>query len=176
MANHKSAIKRTRSDYTKNQHNKYIHKTTRNAIKKLQTGEVPVNAAELSKVFSLIDKLVKGNVIHKNKAANLKSKLSKLNINSSTAQDIENNKKAKKVKISVKKTKSPVEETPVEKTPVVETPVEETPVVETPVEETPVEETPVEETPVEETPIEGTPVEKAPIEDKAINTDSTEKE
>ena len=77
MANHKSAIKRTRSDYTKNQQNKYLHKTVRNAIKKLQTEKKSVNKTDLSKVFSLIDKLVKSNIIHKNKAANLKSKLSK---------------------------------------------------------------------------------------------------
>ena len=62
MANHKSAIKRTRSDYTKNQHNKYLHKTTRNAIKKLKTGQVAVNSDEISKVFSLIDKLIKNNM------------------------------------------------------------------------------------------------------------------
>ena len=77
MANHKSAIKRTRSDYTKNQHNKYLHKTTRNAIKKLITGESSVSLTEISKVFSLIDKLVKSNVIHKNKAARHKSRLNK---------------------------------------------------------------------------------------------------
>ena len=80
MANHKSAIKRTRSDYTKNQQNKYLHKTVRNAIKKLQTEKKSVNKTDLSKVFSLIDKLVKSNIIHKNKAANLKSKLSQLEI------------------------------------------------------------------------------------------------
>ena len=129
MANHKSAIKRTRSDYTKNQNNKYIHKTTRNAIKKLITGEVPVNTAELSKVFSLIDKLVKSNIIHKNKAANLKSKLSRLELNESTKETQKKNKKSKAVKKTTKKTElKSIEEAPVEEAPVEEAPVEEAPV------------------------------------------------
>ncbi len=79
MANHKSAIKRIKSDTTKNMHNKYVHKTTRNAIKKLKTSSNS-NSDDRSKVFSMIDKLVKKNIIHKNKAANLKSKLSQLEI------------------------------------------------------------------------------------------------
>ena len=130
MANHKSAIKRTRSDYTKNQHNKYLHKTTRNAIKKLITGQSSVSLTEISKVFSLIDKLVKSNVIHKNKAANLKSKLSKLISSSDKEQD--KNKKSKKEKVVVSNNKpelkSEVEEAPVEEAPVEEAPVEEAPV------------------------------------------------
>tara|TARA_S200000501_G_scaffold116027_1_gene108991 strand:- start:230 stop:646 length:417 start_codon:yes stop_codon:yes gene_type:complete len=127
MANHKSAIKRTRSDYTKNQHNKYLHKTTRNAIKKLITGQVSANLTEISKVFSLIDKLVKSNVIHKNKAANLKSKLSKLIAGSDKEQA--KNKKSKKEKVVASnnnsEVKSEVEEAPVEEAPVEEAPVEE---------------------------------------------------
>ena len=79
MANHKSAIKRIKSDATKNMHNKYVHKTTRNAIKKIQSSSKSTND-DRSKVFSMIDKLVKKNVIHKNKAANLKSKLSQLKL------------------------------------------------------------------------------------------------
>ena len=51
-------------------------------LKKIKTGEVCVSRDEFLKSFLMIDKLVKNNVIHKNKAANLKSKLSKLsNIN-----------------------------------------------------------------------------------------------
>ena len=96
MANHKSAIKRTRSDYTKNQHNKYLHKTTRNAIKKLKTGQVAVNSDEISKVFSLIDKLIKNNIIHKNKGANLKSKISKLEVNANDKANSINSKEEKK--------------------------------------------------------------------------------
>ena len=96
MANHKSAIKRTRSDNTKNQHNKYLHKTTRNAIKKLITGQVAVNSDEISKVFSLIDKLIKNNIIHKNKGANLKSKISKLEANANVEANGKSSKAAKK--------------------------------------------------------------------------------
>ena len=78
MANHKSAIKRIRSSETKKHRNKYQHKSTRSAIKKLE-GETKKAAANknLSKTVSMIDKLVKNNIIHKNKAANIKSKLVK---------------------------------------------------------------------------------------------------
>ena len=98
MANHKSAIKRTRSDYTKNQRNKYLHKTVRNAIKKIKNGDSSFSKDDLSKVISLIDKLVKGNVIHKNKAANLKSKLSKLsNTSTNSSEEKKNNTKKSSV-------------------------------------------------------------------------------
>ena len=78
MANHKSAIKRIRSSETKKLRNKYQHKSTRSTIKKLE-GETKKAAANknLSKTVSMIDKLVKNNIIHKNKAANIKSKLVK---------------------------------------------------------------------------------------------------
>lgn len=76
MANHKSAKKRIRSNEVKRVRNKYIHKTTRNAIRKLRATEEKKDAQEqLPKVISLIDRLAKKNVIHKNKAGNLKSKL-----------------------------------------------------------------------------------------------------
>ena len=79
MANHKSALKRIRSDETKKSLNKLQHKTTRNAIKKLKEAKSKNEIAKLyPSVISLIDKLAKKNVIHKNKASNLKSKLSKL--------------------------------------------------------------------------------------------------
>jgi len=123
MANHKSAIKRIRSDYTKNQRNKYLHKTVRNSIKKLKTGEITVNAKELSKVFSSIDKLVKNNIIHKNKAAHLKSQLTKLNIEGDKKSHVE-----KKTKSSSKKTKAKKETVSAKETPVEEAPVEEAPV------------------------------------------------
>ena len=78
MANHKSAIKRIRSNETKKLRNKYQHKSTRSAIKKLEgeTKKAPANKS-LPKTVSMIDKLVKNNIIHKNKAANIKSKLVK---------------------------------------------------------------------------------------------------
>ena len=78
MANHKSALKRIRSSETKRLRNKFQHKTTRNAIKNLRSAEKKKDAeAQLPLVVSMIDKLAKNNIIHKNKAANLKSKLTK---------------------------------------------------------------------------------------------------
>ena len=78
MANHKSAIKRIRQTKTRNVKNRLQHKTTRNAIKNLKETTSKKQAEKLfTNVTSLIDKLAKNNVIHKNKSANLKSKLSK---------------------------------------------------------------------------------------------------
>ena len=78
MANHKSALKRIRSNGAKGLLNKYQHKTTRNAVKDLRTTEDKTEAeGKLGNVISMLDKLAKNNIIHKNKAANLKSKLTK---------------------------------------------------------------------------------------------------
>ncbi|HLU85563.1 MAG TPA: 30S ribosomal protein S20 [Vicingaceae bacterium] len=78
MANHKSALKRIRQTATRTLRNKYQHKTTRNAVKNLRSTTDKKTAAEmLPKVASMLDKLAKKNIIHKNKAANLKSKLTK---------------------------------------------------------------------------------------------------
>ncbi len=78
MANHKSALKRIRSNESKRLRNKYQHKTTRNAIKKLRELTEKKDAETLfPTVVSMIDKLAKKNVIHANKAANLKSGLTK---------------------------------------------------------------------------------------------------
>ncbi len=78
MANHKSALKRVRSDEKKRDRNRYQHKTTRNAIREIRGEENKEEASKkLSSVFSMIDKLAKKNIIHKNKAANLKSSLAK---------------------------------------------------------------------------------------------------
>ena len=78
MANHKSAEKRIRANEAKRVRNKYQHKTTRTAIKKLRTTTVKTDAVTLLKeVSSMIDKLAKKNVIHWKKAANQKSKLSR---------------------------------------------------------------------------------------------------
>jgi len=78
MANHKSALKNIRSNETKRLRNKYQHKTTRNAIKELRDSEKKKDAEkQLPKVEAMIDKLAKNNIIHKNKASNLKSKLTK---------------------------------------------------------------------------------------------------
>ena len=79
MANHKSALKRIRQIKKRNLHNKYYAKTTRNAIASLRESEDKKEAsANLPKVISMIDKLAKRNIIHNNKASNLKSKLTKL--------------------------------------------------------------------------------------------------
>jgi small subunit ribosomal protein S20 len=78
MANHKSSIKRIRSNDAKRVTNRYQSKTMRNAVKDLRNDEVKTSASEkLPKVIAMVDKLAKKNVIHKNKAANLKSKLAK---------------------------------------------------------------------------------------------------
>jgi len=78
MANHKSAIKRIRSNDAKRTENRYYAKTTRTAIKTLRTSTTKKEAETLlPKVNSMVDKLAKKNVIHKNKAGNIKSKLAK---------------------------------------------------------------------------------------------------
>ena len=78
MANHKSAIKRIRSNDAKRTENRYYAKTTRTAVKQLRTATSKKDAeALLPKVSSMLDKLAKKNVIHKNKAGNIKSKLAK---------------------------------------------------------------------------------------------------
>jgi len=78
MANHKSALKRIRSNNKKRLRNRFQHKTARNAIRKLRS---VTNKKEANKQFpgvvSLVDKLAKKNIIHNNKAANLKAKLAK---------------------------------------------------------------------------------------------------
>jgi small subunit ribosomal protein S20 len=78
MANHKSSEKRIRSTETKKTENRYQAKTVRNAVKKLRglTDKEEVTK-DLPKVVSNLDKLAKKGVIHKNKAANLKSKMMK---------------------------------------------------------------------------------------------------
>ena len=78
MANHKSALKRIRQDEKRKLHNRYYHKTARNAVRNLRKLTDQKEAAEqYPKVVSMLDKLTKRNIIHKNKAANLKSKLQK---------------------------------------------------------------------------------------------------
>lgn len=78
MANHKSALKRIRANATKRLRNRYQAKTTRTFIKRLRAAEDKKTGLELlPKVVSMLDRLAKKNVIHKNKAANNKSKLTK---------------------------------------------------------------------------------------------------
>ncbi|NPA42835.1 MAG: 30S ribosomal protein S20 [Chlorobi bacterium] len=76
MAHHKSALKRIRQNKKRRLHNRFYHKVTRTNIKKLRATKDPEIAEKyLPKVVSMIDKLAKRHIIHKNKAANLKSKL-----------------------------------------------------------------------------------------------------
>ena len=76
MANHKSSLKRIRQDKVKTAHNKYYAKTMRNAVRKLRATTDREEAIALyPKVQKMLDKLAKHNIIHDNKAANLKSKL-----------------------------------------------------------------------------------------------------
>ncbi len=74
MANHQSAKKRARQDEKKRVHNKYYHKTARNAVRALRATTSKSEAeGMLSRVSSLLDRLAKRNIIHKKKAANIKS-------------------------------------------------------------------------------------------------------
>ena len=76
MANHKSSIKRIRQEEKRRLHNRYYAKTMRNAVKKLRATTDKAEAVALfPNVQKMLDKLAKRNIIHKNKAANLKSKL-----------------------------------------------------------------------------------------------------
>lgn len=79
MANHKSALKRIRSNEAKRLRNRYQHKTTRTFVKRLRNTTDKAEAQELlKKVIGMLDKLAKNNIIHKNKASNQKSKLTKM--------------------------------------------------------------------------------------------------
>ena len=81
MANHKSAIKRIRQNKKRALHNKYYAKTMRNAVRKLRAMTNKEEAVKLyPAVQKMLDKLAKTNIIHKNKASNLKSSLA-LHIN-----------------------------------------------------------------------------------------------
>jgi len=78
MANHKSALKRIRQTETRSARNKYYAKTMRNAIRTLRNTENKAEAEKmLPKVVALVDSVAKRNIIHNNKAANLKSGLAK---------------------------------------------------------------------------------------------------
>ncbi len=76
MANHKSSLKRIRQEETRRLHNRYYAKTMRNAVRKLRSTTDKTEAiAMYPGVVKILDKLAKVNIIHKNKASNLKSKL-----------------------------------------------------------------------------------------------------
>ena len=76
MANHNSSLKRIRQTKTRNEHNRYYAKTMRNAVRKLRATTDKEEAIKMYPVVQkMLDKLAKNNIIHKNKAANLKSSL-----------------------------------------------------------------------------------------------------
>ena len=78
MANHSATKKDVRQSSKRNERNRYYGKTTRNAIRDIRAVEEKSAAAEKQTIVaSMIDKLAKRGTIHKNKAANLKSKLAK---------------------------------------------------------------------------------------------------
>ena len=77
MANHKATKKDMRQAEKRRVRNKYNGKTTRNAIRDLRATEGKIAPEKFSSVISMIDKLAKRGIIHKNKAANLKGKLAK---------------------------------------------------------------------------------------------------
>ena len=78
MANHKSSVKRIRQTATRRLHNRYYAKTMRNAVRKLRaTTDKAVATELLPKVQKTLDKLAKTNILHKNKAANIKSSVAR---------------------------------------------------------------------------------------------------
>jgi small subunit ribosomal protein S20 len=77
MANHSATKKDVRQATKRRDRNKYYGKTTRNAIRDLKAAKGKEMGDKLPEVASMIDKLAKKGIIHKNKAANLKSKLTK---------------------------------------------------------------------------------------------------
>jgi small subunit ribosomal protein S20 len=98
MANNKATLKDVRQVKKRRERNRYQGKTTRNAIRKVQAIDEHATAVEaLPKTIAMIDKLAKNNVIHKNKAANLKSKLTKKVNALKGAEKVTKAKVAKKV-------------------------------------------------------------------------------
>jgi small subunit ribosomal protein S20 len=77
MANHSATKKDVRQAAKRRERNRYYGKTTRNAIRDLKAGDDKAYTEQLPNVVSMIDKLAKRGIIHKNKANNLKSKLAK---------------------------------------------------------------------------------------------------
>ena len=78
MANHKSSLKRIRQTEKRRLHNRYYAKSMRNEVRKFRTITDKTEAEnQLPKMYSIIDKVAKRGIIHKTKAGNLKSKLSR---------------------------------------------------------------------------------------------------
>ena len=78
MAHHKSALKRIRQNSKRRLENRYYGKTTRNAIRKMEALTSKTEAeAVLPSIIAMVDKLAKRNQIHKNKASNIKSSITR---------------------------------------------------------------------------------------------------
>ena len=78
MANHKDALKRVRQSEKRRLHNRYYAKNMRNEVRKFRALTDKSEAeAQLPKIYSIIDRVACRGIIHKNKAANLKSKMTK---------------------------------------------------------------------------------------------------
>lgn len=78
MANHKSSLKRIRQTEARRVHNRYYAKTMRNSVRQFRALTVKTEAVEnMPKLFALIDKMAQKNIIHKNKAGNIKSGINK---------------------------------------------------------------------------------------------------
>lgn len=109
MANHASAIKRIRSNETKRLRNRYQLKSCRTAIKKFRNNNIASEVVvEINDINSLLDKLSKRNILHKNKSARMKSTLAKY-VNGLKEKDTPappSTKKAKSTTTSPKSTKS----------------------------------------------------------------------
>lgn len=106
MANHKATKKDTRQANKRRERNRYQGKTTRNAMRDLSALTVVDEAKDkLPTVIAMLDKLAKRNVIHKNKAANLKSALMK-KVNKLGTEVVEEVKKKAPRKAAVKKAKA----------------------------------------------------------------------
>ncbi|HMU47951.1 MAG TPA: 30S ribosomal protein S20 [Chitinophagaceae bacterium] len=77
MANHSATKKDARQAAKRRERNRYYGKTTRNAIRDLKAADKKETKEKFPSVISMIDKLAKKGIIHRKKAANLKSKLAK---------------------------------------------------------------------------------------------------
>ena len=78
MANHQSALKRIRQTETRRLHNRYYARTMRNAVRKFRSLTDKKEAVDsLPKLYEMVDRLAKKGIIHKNKAGNIKSRITK---------------------------------------------------------------------------------------------------
>jgi len=78
MARHKSTEKRVKTSWKQNRRNVSYKSLMKTSIKKVMSiTDKETIQDELKKTYALLDKLAAKKIIHKNKAANKKSKLAK---------------------------------------------------------------------------------------------------